>query len=77
MENNNGVIRGRIKSIKKNFGFIGGIDSRDYFFHWTYLAPTTKTFNQLQIGTTVEFVPEVVVTNSGTQERARNIVAID
>jgi cold shock CspA family protein len=66
-------IRGRIKSIKKNFGFIGGIDSKDYFFHWTYLAPTTKTFNQLSIGTTVEFIPE----NSDGKDRARNIVAVD
>jgi cold shock CspA family protein len=69
----NGTIRGRIKSIKKNFGFIGGIDSKDYFFHWTYLAPTTKTFNQLAIGTTVEFIPE----NSDGKDRARNIIAID
>jgi cold shock CspA family protein len=66
-------IRGRIKSIKKNFGFIGGIDSRDYFFHWTYLSPMTKTFNQLQVGTTVEFIPE----NSDGKDRARNIIAID
>jgi cold shock CspA family protein len=74
MDNGNGnTIRGRIKSIKKNFGFIGGIDSKDYFFHWTYLNEKTKTFNQLAVGTTVEFTPE----NSDGKDRARNIVAVD
>lgn len=66
-------LRGRIKSIKKNFGFIGGIDSQDYFFHWTYLHPSSKTFNQLSVGTTVEFLPEQVE----DKHRAREIVAID
>ena len=73
MSDTNGVIRGRIKSIKKNFGFIGGIDSKDYFFHWTYLSDKSKTFNQLAVGTTVEFVPECI----DGKDRARNIVAVD
>lgn len=66
-------IRGRIKSIKKNYGFIGGIDSKDYFFHWTYLSPTGKTFKQLEVGTTVEFTPE----RAEDKDRARDVVAID
>ena len=71
--NANIPIRGRVKSIKKNFGFIGGIDSKDYFFHWTYLSEKSKTFNQLAVGTTVEFIPE----NVDGKDRARNIVAVD
>jgi cold shock CspA family protein len=66
-------LRGRIKSIKKNYGFIGGIDSKDYFFHWTYLSPQGKTFNQLSVGTTVEFIPE----RAEDKDRAREIVALD
>lgn len=66
-------MRGRIKSLKKNYGFIGGIDSRDYFFHWTYLSPMSKTFNQLTQGTTVEFIPE----KADDKDRAREIIAID
>lgn len=66
-------MRGRIKSIKRNFGFIGGIDSRDYFFHWTYLSSNTKTFNQLKVGDTVEFIPE----KADDKDRAREVVAVD
>jgi len=69
-------MRGRIKSIKKNYGFIGGQDSKDYFFHWTFLCVSKecKTFNQLAVGTTVEFVPEKA---ENDQDRAREIVSID
>jgi cold shock CspA family protein len=66
-------MRGRIKSVKKNYGFIGGMDSRDYFFHWTYLSPATKTFNQLKVGDTVEFIPE----KADDKDRAREIIALD
>lgn len=66
-------IRGRIKGLKRNYGFIGGIDSKDYFFHWTSLNQETKTFNQLTIGTTVEFVPDY----SDNKNKATDIVAID
>jgi len=66
-------MRGRIKSIKKNYGFIGGIDGKDYFFHWTFLGIKTKTFNQLIIGGTVEFIPELVE----DKHRARDIDTLD
>lgn len=66
-------MRGRIKSIKKNYGFIGGMDSNDYFFHWTFLSPATKTFNQLSVGITVEFVPE----KGEDKNHAKDVVAID
>lgn len=66
-------MRGRVKSLKRNFGFIGGRDSKDYFFHWTYLSSTTKTFKQLNVGDTVEFIPE----KSDDKDRARDIIAID
>lgn len=69
----NSRIRGRIKGLKRNYGFIGGIDSKDYFFHWTALSTNTKTFNQLTIGTTVEFIPDY----SNDKNKATDIVAID
>lgn len=71
--NGNSKLRGRIKSLKKNYGFIGAADGQDYFFYWTFLAEKTKTFNQLSVGTTVEFKPEVV----DKKLRAQNIIAID
>lgn len=67
-------MRGRIKSIKKNFGFIGGSDGNDYFFHWSMLSEMTKTFNQLSIGNTVEFKPEIT---DDKKLRAQQIIAID
>lgn len=72
--NGTGKIRGRIKALKKNYGFIHGIDNNDYFFHWTYLLPTTKTFNQLTPGMTVDFKPQKM---EGDKDRALDIVAID
>lgn len=71
--NNSNKMRGRIKSLKRNHGFVGGHDGHDYFFYWTFLSPNTKTFNQLAVGTTVEFVPETV----DGRRRAQNIIAID
>jgi cold shock CspA family protein len=66
-------MRGRIKSLKKNYGFIGGSDAKDYFFHWSFLADSTKTFSQLEVGNTVEFIPMM------EQEKARatQIIAVD
>lgn len=72
--NGNGHIRGRIKSLKKNYGFIGGSDGNDYFFYWSWLSDTTKTMNQLSVGTTVKFKPEL---SEDKRLRARDIVAID
>lgn len=69
----NKLIRGRIKSLKTNFGFIEGADGTDYFFHWTMLATTSKTFRQLEEGFTVEFRPEVV----DDKPRAQDIISID
>lgn len=66
-------IRGRIKSVKKNYGFIGGMDNIDYFFHWTFLSKESKTFNQLSVGDTVEFQPELCE----DKNRARDILTID
>lgn len=72
--NGNGTkIRGRIKSLKKNYGFIGGADGIDYFFYWSFLSEKTKTMKQLEVGTTVEFKPE----KFEDKLRARDIVAID
>ena len=66
-------IRGRIKSLKANYGFIEGIDGTDYFFHWSFLNSATKTFKQLAEGDTVELLPEVL----GDKIRARDVVALD
>jgi len=51
-------IRGRIKSLKKNYGFIQGENGVDHFFHWTFLVKESKTFNKLQVGDTVDFIPK-------------------
>lgn len=70
---NGNKIRGRIKSLKKNYGFIGGADGNDYFFYWTFLSKSTKTMNQLSVGTTVEFKAE----EFEKKLRAQDIVAVD
>ena len=71
--NGNSRIRGRIKSLKRNYGFVGGADGVDYFFYWTYLNDKTKTMNQLTVGTTVEFKP----TKEEDKMRAKDIIALD
>lgn len=57
MDNN---MRGRIKSLKKNYGFIQGENGIDHFFHWTFLVKESKTFNKLSVGDTVDFVPKKI-----------------
>jgi len=48
------LMRGKVRKLKEGFGFISGDDGRDYFFHWTALQRTTKSFTDLQILDRVE-----------------------
>lgn len=48
---------GKIIRLNKGFGFIEGIDGRDYFFHWTELDKFSKQFRNLNIGEAVNFQP--------------------
>jgi cold shock CspA family protein len=66
-------IRGRIKSLKVNYGFIEGIDSTDYFFHWSFLNHSSKTFKKLEEGDTVEFIPKI----EDDKPKAMDIVSVD
>lgn len=70
-------MRGRIKSLKKTFGFISGVDGQDHFFHWSFLSERTKTFGQLTVGTTVEFEAVKVTQENQEKNQAKNIVAVD
>lgn len=48
---------GKIVRLNKGFGFIEGIDGRDYFFHWSELTKFSKQFRNLQPGDLVQFQP--------------------
>lgn len=48
------VMKGKVRKLKEGFGFIAGDDGLDYFFHWTALQQTTKSFNELQVLDRVE-----------------------
>jgi cold shock CspA family protein len=48
---------GKIVRLNKGFGFIEGIDGRDYFFHWSELTKFSKQFRNLQPGDQVQFQP--------------------
>ena len=48
------VMRGKVRKLKEGFGFISGDNGRDYFFHWTALQRTTKSFQTLEILDRVE-----------------------
>ena len=68
-------MKGTVKwyNVKKGYGFIAGEDGTDYFFHWSHLKEDSKTFNQLSLGTTVEFKAELV----NEKSQAKEIVAVD
>lgn len=47
-------IRGKVRKLLEGFGFIAGDDGLDYFFHWTGLQQTTKSFHDLKLLDRVE-----------------------
>ena len=50
-------MNGKVIRLNKGFGFIEGIDGRDYFFNWTELDKFSKQFRNLSVGEQVNFQP--------------------
>lgn len=50
-------LTGKVIRLNKGFGFIEGIDGRDYFFHWSELDKFSKQFRNLNVGEEVNFQP--------------------
>jgi len=48
---------GKVVRLNKGFGFIEGVDGRDYFFHWTELDKFSKQFRNLKVNELVSFQP--------------------
>jgi cold shock CspA family protein len=69
------LMRGKVRKLKEGFGFISGDDGRDYFFHWTALQRTTKSFQELAILDRVE--GSVVESTEGRGPRLIEIRVID
>ena len=73
------MMRGRVKSKKETYGFINGIDGKDYFFYWSHVSELSKkTFKQIEVGDTVNFEPVIVKDKDGNdREQAKDIKSID